>query len=395
MDRKIATFLCLLTLLNTAQAEVAKLNTVNHSGLMQAWDEASLERGQTIYNNLCVNCHGADGRTPSLPVARAFGTGELKFGTDPYAMFRTLTDGNGLMGLQTWMTPRERYDVIHYIREQFMKPLHPGFKPLTPEYLAGLPKAETATPAAGGQQRRDFGPALASQLGRDISSVLTVRLGEDHAISYNLHSMDQAGVWRGGFLDLKQTQHFRERGEGVALPGGELIPGLQMWRWAHANKFDYPTDKLLPRGPMPAKWMEYRGHYLHDDSVVLSYTINGTEILESPAKANGFGAIVHSLQVGAVKKRLQLAVAQLPAGDNKNGFLKLDATTAAIGRQRQQYGRSDCGAGHPQGRQTWAIRCRGNPRPSERVDVEHRQQKPGGAHHPGRQRYAPVSGRSP
>ena len=45
---------------------------------------------------------------------------------------------------------------------------------------------------------------------------------------------------------------------------------------------------------MPAKWMEYRGHYLHDDSVVLSYTINGTEILESPAKAGGFGAIVHT-----------------------------------------------------------------------------------------------------
>ena len=65
-----------------------------------------------------------------------------------------------------------------------------------------------------------------------------------------------------------------------------------MWRWAHANKLDYPTGKLLPRGPMPAKWMEYRGHYLHDDSVVLSYTINGTEILESPAKAGGFGAIV-------------------------------------------------------------------------------------------------------
>ena len=151
--------------------------------------------------------------------------------------------------------------------------------------------------------------------------MLSVRLGGEHTISYNLHSMDQASVWRGGFLDLKQTQHFRERGEGVALPGGELIPGLQMWRWAHANKLDYPTGKLLPRGPMPAKWMEYRGHYLHDDSVVLSYTINGTEILESPAKAVGFGAIVHSLQVGAVKKPLQLAVAQLPAGDNKNGFL--------------------------------------------------------------------------
>lgn len=333
MDRKIATFLCLFTLLNTAQAEKAKPtkpNTVDHAGLMQAWDEASLKRGQTIYNNLCVNCHGADGRTPSLQVARAFGTGELKFGTDPFSMFRTLTDGNGLMGPQTWMTPRERYDVIHFIREQFMKPLHPGFKPLAPEYLAGLPKAEAAAPEAGDQKQRDFGPALASQLGRDIPSVLSVRLGGEQTISYNLHSMDQAGVWRGGFLDLKQTQHFRERGEGVALPGGELIPGLQTWRWAHANKLDYPTGKLLPRGPMPAKWMEYRGHYLHDDSVVLSYTINGTEILESPSKAGGFGAIVHTLQIGPVKKPLQLAVAQLPSGSNKNGFLSPDAATAQL-----------------------------------------------------------------
>ena len=147
MDRKIATFLCLFTLLNTAQAEKTKPNTVDHAGLMQAWDEASLKRGQTIYNNLCVNCHGADGRTPSLQVARAFGTGELKFGTDPYSMFRTLTDGSGLMGPQRWMTPRERYDVIHYIREQFMKPLSPRLQ-------AALARIPRGTAQGGGCRAR-------------------------------------------------------------------------------------------------------------------------------------------------------------------------------------------------------------------------------------------------
>ena len=47
------------------KAKPTKPNTVDHAGLMQAWEEASLKRGQTIYNNLCVNCHGADGRTPA------------------------------------------------------------------------------------------------------------------------------------------------------------------------------------------------------------------------------------------------------------------------------------------------------------------------------------------
>ena len=330
MFRSITSFVCALSLSGIAQAEEAKPNTIDHAGLIQAWDQASFERGQTIYDNLCVNCHGADGKTPSLPVARAFGTGELKFGSDPYAMFRTLTNGNGLMGPQTWMTPSERYDVIHYIREKFMKPLRPSYKALTPEYIAGLPKSEAAPATNNDPLQRDFGPVLSSQLGREIPNVLSIRLGDDHTISYNLHSMDLAGVWRGGFLDLRQTQHFRERGEGVALPGGELIPGLQTWRWAHVNKLDYPTDELLPRGPMPVNWMDYRGHYLHNDSVVLSYTINGTEILESPAKAGEFGAIVHTLRIGPNKKTLQLAVAQLPLGQAHNGFLKPDAATVQL-----------------------------------------------------------------
>ena len=91
MYRSITSFVCALSLSSIARAEEAKPNTIDHAGLIQAWDQASFERGQTIYDNLCINCHGANGKTPSLPVARAFGTGELKFGGDPYAMFRTLT----------------------------------------------------------------------------------------------------------------------------------------------------------------------------------------------------------------------------------------------------------------------------------------------------------------
>ena len=234
-------------------------------------------------------------------------------------MFSTLTNGSGLMGPQTWMTPRERYDVIHYIREQFMKPLHPDFKTLSPGYLAGLPKAEAAAPEAGEKKRRDFGPALASQLGRDIPSVLSVRLGGEHTISYNLHSMDQAGLWRGGFLNIDSTQHYRERGEGVPEIQGEKIVGLQSWKWAHDGTFDYPTSNLLPRGPLPAKWMEYHGHYLYEDNLVLSYSINGRDILEMPTKAQGFGAIVHTLNVAAGTQPLQLCVGQLETPMPHNG----------------------------------------------------------------------------
>ncbi|MDG2124140.1 MAG: cytochrome c, partial [Verrucomicrobiales bacterium] len=222
-----ARFLCLLLPITSLAA--APKNTVDHAGILQQLGPGNFASGEQIYNNLCVNCHGADGRTPSLPIARAFGTGQLKFGTDPYSMFRTLTDGNGLMGPQTWMTPQERYDVIHYIREKFMKPLHPGYQPLNDGYLEELPTVN-ATPDGEKTVTRNYGPALASQLGRDITSALSIDLGDATTISYNLHTMDQAALWTGGFLDLDATQHLRERGGGVAEVGGDLIPGLQDWR---------------------------------------------------------------------------------------------------------------------------------------------------------------------
>jgi mono/diheme cytochrome c family protein len=314
----------------SAQEKQQEPNPVDHAGILKALDKSSLDRGQVIYESLCINCHGSDGKTPTLPVAQAFGTGELRFGTDPYSMFLTLTKGNGLMGPQTWMTPRERYDVIHYIRQKFMKPMHPKYAPVTGQYLAGLPKVNVIEIPKKKKVIRDFGPVLASQLGTDKSSVLTVNLGDAHTLSYNLHTIDQAGVWRGGFLNLSNTQHYRERGGGVPTIEGEPIEGLQTWKWAHKGSFDYPTKDLLPRGPLPAKWMHYRGHYLHGDQLVMSYSINDREIMEMPAKAEGFGAIVHTLQVGPGPEPLQLAVAQMNEAGVRHGFLDPGAPTVKL-----------------------------------------------------------------
>ena len=305
-------------------------NSVDHVGIIKSLDGAGYARGKSTYENLCANCHGNDGRTPALPISPAFGKGPFKFGDDPYSMFVTLTKGNGLMGPQTWMSPRERYEVIHYLRETFMKPSYPGYKPVSEEYLDELPKVTVAPPPKKKLPIRDFGPALASQLGRDFSSALTISLGDDHTISYDLHTMDLAGLWTGGFLDLSNTQHYRERGGGVPLAQGEPIPGLDAWKWAHEGTFDYPTENLLPRGPIPSKWMDYHGHYLHESHVILSYSINGRKILEMPSKPRGFGAISQALRIEPGKKALRLRTAKLEGENLVHGYLPLRAKEAKL-----------------------------------------------------------------
>ncbi len=158
---------------------------------------------------------------------------------------------------------------------------------------------------------RDYGPALASQLERKVSSALTIDLGR-MTVSYNLHSLDQAGIWQGGFLDLADTQHQRPRGEGTANPQGESVAGFQGWQWGHDGTLDYPRQGLLPRGPLPKHWLDYHGHYLHGQHVVLSYAIDGREILELPLSDDAT-SIRRRLRIGPGKE-LILAVAAHGAG---------------------------------------------------------------------------------
>lgn len=288
------------------------LQNLDHAGIIRSWGEKDFQRGKEIFAGLCVNCHGEDGKKASLPTARAFGAEELKFGADPYQMLLTLSRGNGLMGPMLHMTPKERYQTIYYVRETFIKPGGNGYLAIDDEYLDGLPKG-TATGDFVPTADRDFGPALASQLETRVASALTVKLGT-MTISYNLHTMDQAGLWSGGFLDLSATQHMRGRGEGVAMPEGVHLEGLAGWQWGHDGTLDYPKENLLPRGPLPAKWLDYHGHYLHGDNLVLSYQIDGREILELPQQEQGLAAVRHTLKIGPGKPLLlAAAVVSKPA----------------------------------------------------------------------------------
>lgn len=294
---------------------------LDHAGIISRLRSRDFDAGKAIYHGYCFNCHGSDGNTPSLPTARAFGTQKMKFGSDPYRMFMTLTRGNGLMAPMSHLTPKERYQVVHYIRQQFMKPTNPDYAQADKAYLAELPKG-TKDGTEIENVSRDFGPALASQLERKFSSVLTVKIG-DLTISYNLHTLNQADIWRDGFLDLSNTQHVRGRGEGTANPLGQHIAGLRGWQWGHDGSLDYSRDGLLPRGPMPKKWMDYRGHNLFQDQLVLRYKIDGREIMELPQQGNAKNSIRHSLRIGPGKE-LVLSAATGDGSWHQRGVMPFD-----------------------------------------------------------------------
>ena len=282
---------------------------LDHAGILRHLNEKDRAKGQRIYNNHCINCHGRNGNQPSLATARAFGTDTMKYGADPLSMLLTLTKGNGLMAAMQHLTPRERYQVIHFIREDFMKGRNQAYKAIDDAYLEGLPTGTSSgeTEIVGD---RDFGPVLGSQLGREVNNALTFRLPDQVTVNYDLHRFRLGGVWKGGFLDLSQTQHYRQRGEQMPKPAGTSIPGLETYGWAFGNEFKLDADAKPPRGPLRSDLAQYRGHYLHGDRAILSYAIGGREVLESIdlATSDPSPILVHTLQIDSGDHPLTLCV---------------------------------------------------------------------------------------
>ncbi len=292
------------------------VENADHAGIISRWDQQSLKLGQGLFQIACAPCHGVNGVQTINPQARPFAVEKFKNGSDPYSMFKTITRGFKNMPSQTWMTPEQRYEVIQFIRENFVKKLNPTqYFRVDQAYLDSLPRFDPGLARLGtGSKKRqcDFGPVLESQLGTNVADALTFRLKDDVTVSYDLHHMRLAGAWQGGFLDLSRTGHSQQRGEGQPLTAGKPLRDLQRWYWAHGGRFDYPTNDLLPRGPLPPSWMKYQGHYVYNRQAILSFSIEGRQVLEWPdaEKTDDSLVISHTLRIGPGSAPMRLCVGQ-------------------------------------------------------------------------------------
>ena len=302
---------------------------LDHAGILRSLGPRDFEAGRATFQNQCKGCHGTDGNTPTLPTARAFGTQPFKYGADPYRMLLTLTRGAGLMTPMQQLSPKERYQVIHYIREALMKPGSPEYRELDEAYLSSLPKGSSDGEEVISLAARDYGPVLGSQVGSTVNNALTFRLPDNVTVSYDLHQMRLVGVWTDGFLDLSQTHHYRQRGEQMPKIDGDLIAGLTDWQWAFNGSFEIPSEAKPPRGPLRSDWLQYHGHYLHGDRAVLSYSIHDRKILETVRTTKSDNQLVlhHTLRVEASEQPLKLSVARISGGGGPAGLTAAGSTS--------------------------------------------------------------------
>lgn len=288
---------------------------IDHTGFISDWSSDSLMRGEAIYRRVCMNCHGTKDQPGSLPTSLRFASGKFRNGSDPFTMYQTLTRGFGLMAAQTWMVPSQKYDVIQYIREAYLNPYNPSqFVGIDSEYLAKLPQGDTRGPEPSLIQpwnAMDYGPSLTHTY--EISGAahniaykgIAVRLDPGaggvsrgrHWMLFDTDTLRMAAEWSApdppsaeqNFIDWRGIQFNGEHQIHPRVTGHVVASNLTGPGWANPETGLFvDNQRILGRdgrqyGPLPRKWGQFRGVYYHGQQVILSYSVDGTDVLESPS----------------------------------------------------------------------------------------------------------------
>lgn len=311
------------TLSDTALADYEK--NLDHQALIKSFDADGFRRGGRIFNSNCLSCHGNLEAEGSIPMSLKFWKQPFKSGKDPYSMYQTITRGFASMPPQVNLTPQEKYDVILYIREKFVRPLNKEqyFK-VSSDYLAQLPNGTSTGPAVkpyqpwGDMNYGNFfintyeladsatapprfhspGPApyadenylqnnfaykgIAIRLNKGTGGVSNGKAWMifDHDL------MRVAGGWTGtGFIDW-QGILLNDKHETYPRTIGQLhfqTPVQPAWADPATGSFDDHRFKARDGrrfGPLPKKWADYKGLYHYGDKVIISYSVGNSTILE-------------------------------------------------------------------------------------------------------------------
>lgn len=324
---------------------------IDHATLIQRSGRDVFRQGQEIYQSICHNCHGDLALPGSIPNSLRFGEGVFQRGNDPYAMYETITRGWRQMVPQVQLAPREKYAVIHYIREHFLKGRNPDqFFEVTEDYLADLPHGTSLGPDPIKRlpwSDMDYGPFLIGtyQIADESNRIaaktpptgkpdyvepdaniaykaIAIQLDSNPGgiakgnkwIAFEHDTLRVAGAWAGqDFIDWR----------GINFDGGHVVrprtigdpifetadgPG-----WANPETGSFEDQRFIGVdgrrfGPLPKSWAQYEGLYRKGGKVVIAYRVGKTKILESHRLLESDG-IARILNVGASSSDLRLRLA--------------------------------------------------------------------------------------
>ena len=297
------------------QAWIQPLEVSDHKALVADWGKDSFNRGQKIYQQLCITCHGTVEKEGSIPIALKFHEGKFKNGKDPYRMWQTINKGYGMMMPMPQFSTRQKYDVIHYIREEFLAKHNKGeLTKIDDDYLNALPrgisgieeKESKKTPPP--YDMMDFGnylfwtyqiePGPLNEQVNIAQKGLAIRLddglggiskGSSWAI-YDHDTMRLAAIYTGDkFVDWRGIAFDGSHGTHTSITGNRILVTKDRPGWAHPRTGSWDPLRVKGKdgrlfGPLPKDWVSFKGLKITESGPLLSYKVGKVDVKEKISK---------------------------------------------------------------------------------------------------------------
>lgn len=321
----------ILQILALSGACLAGAEPIDHAATIKGLHQADAKKGRALYALHCASCHGKDGDLATNPLARRFARDELKFGNDPYSLWKTISYGNGLMF--RWdgvLSPQERYQIVHHLREEILKEKNPGqYSALNEDYFTGLNEQASAdaekqkkltqrVQAAPGMidgtggTRMQYGPFLqhavsygsiadknAPIIEETTEKALIIDLPGEQVICYDAARLSVSGIWKGKLANTEKTHHTSYKGSRPLTPGGSVLyKDIDRIGWTGPDLEDSKGTGQLT----------FHGLFLKGNEVLLSYRVGEREVLELPGANGKGGTITRTFEVGTGREAVNCLV---------------------------------------------------------------------------------------
>ena len=194
-------------------------------------------------------------------------------------------------------------------------------------------------------QASDLGRFFSGTLrspGQVTAKGLAIRLGDkgQAAVLYDTERLRTSSGWLGEFVRINPARFGLT--DMPAIGGSEQFSSPALTGWGPAGSFEGSNAK-----PPPLGWVHYRGLYPHENRVVLSLSVGGASVLESPwLETKGpVSAFTRTLEIGPHAEPWEMLVAREPGSQGQVDTLP-SATIAWLAADSTRGGR---GAGGRRG----------------------------------------------
>ncbi len=174
----------------------------------------------------------------------------------------------------------------------------------------------TASVESPGHEERNLAyKGVLVRVGGDVTHAAGRK--EDATLMFDTDLLRYAAGWTGGFLNMRCIAFDGSHGTHSSVKGDVAFTTPMNPGWARDRDGSFADPRKLPYGPLPRDWAHWKGLYLHEDQVILSYTVGDARVLELPAferREDGRTFLRH-LQIDGAKVPLVMQVADTsPSG---------------------------------------------------------------------------------